>query len=182
MKITVRLAAIGLFIFCVCRAHAGEFHGIPVREALTLNEGINDIQVAGQTVRVIRAFVGTLTAHSYETYTSFVLPTHSAGTWARVLVDQPDGNSADLTTIESADSMVQSVAVFMRKGVLFAVQATKTGAVMPALYLDRSTVTFKVFRFNGNRDMARFTQEQRFESKEKYMNADDALKKEFFVD
>ncbi|WP_230939521.1 hypothetical protein, partial [Burkholderia vietnamiensis] len=83
-------------------------------------------------------------------------------------------------TVESADSTVQAIVMYRSGGALYAVQATKTGADAPDLYVKPAPVNFKVYRFNGNLDVARFKLTQTSRSKATYMNAGDALTKEFF--
>jgi hypothetical protein len=180
VKISAKIQAVFFTLF-VSVAYGAQLDAIPEKSELVLNNGITDVRVDGLTVRVVRAFVGTLTAHGYETYTGFVLPKKPAGTWLHILVDRPDSDSSDFTTVESADSTVQAIAMYMDDGALFAVQATKSGQTAPDLYLKASRVTFKVYRFNGNQDMARFKQKKVSESKSIYIDAGDALAKEFFV-
>ncbi|WP_196480882.1 hypothetical protein, partial [Burkholderia vietnamiensis] len=120
------------------------------------------------------------TAHSYDTFTSYVLPEKPGGTWLQIPVDQPDSSDSEFRTVESADSTVQAIVMYRSGGALYAVQATKTGADAPDLYVKPAPVNFKVYRFNGNLDVARFKLTQTSRSKATYMNAGDALTKEFF--
>ncbi|MGV2292993.1 hypothetical protein AAHK20_30090 [Trinickia sp. YCB016] len=166
---------------CFSGAHAADAAGhIPASAELRLVEGPTDVAFAGMTVRVVKGYVGTLTAHSYESFTSYVLPKTAGGNWLQILVDQPDSSDPELRTVESADSTVQAIAMYRSGDALYAVQATKSGAEAPDLYLKPETVTFKVYRFNGNLDVARFKLVQTSHSHAAYMNAGDALAKEFF--
>lgn len=180
MNIAARIAVIVLVALCMTGAEAADLQKPPARAELRLVDGSNDVAVNGLTVRVVKAYVGTLTAHSYKTFTSFVLPATAGGTWLHVLVDQPDSDLPDFRTVESADSTVQAVAMYRDNGALFAVQATKEGLSPPDLYLNAAYVIFRVYRFNGNLDMALFKQEKVFKSASMYVNAGDALAKEFF--
>lgn len=162
-------------------AHAADVTDhVPASAELRLIDGQNDVSLTGMTVRVVQGHVGTLTAHSYDTFTTYVLPGQAGGSWVQILVDQPDSSDPQLRTVESADSTVQAIAMYRSSGTLYAVQATKTGAEAPDLYLKPEMVTFKVYRFNGDLDVARFKLVQTLRSKTAYMNAGDALAKEFF--
>jgi len=166
---------------CLSRAYGADAVGhIPVSAELRLVDGQTDVPLAGMTVRVVKGHVGTLTAHSYDTFTSYVLPRGPGGAWLQILIDQPDSSDLQLRTVESADSTVQAIAMYRSGDVLYAVQATKGGAEAPDLYLKPETITFKVYRFNGNLDVARFKLVQTSRSKTAYMDASDALAKEFF--
>lgn len=180
MKIAARIAVIVLAALCMTAAEAADFQKPPAKAELRLADGSNDVTVNGLTVRVVKAYVSTLTAHSYETFTSFVLPATAGGTWLHVLVDQPDSDFPDLRTVESADSTVQAITMYRDNGALFAVQATKEGLSAPDLYLKAACITFRVYRFNENLDRALFKQEKVFKSASMYVNAGDALAKEFF--
>ncbi|AOJ16958.1 hypothetical protein [Burkholderia vietnamiensis] len=161
-------------------AHAADAGRIPANAEVKLVDGANDVTLAGMTVRVVKGYVGTLTAHSYDTFTSYVLPEKPGGTWLQIPVDQPDSSDSEFRTVESADSTVQAIVMYRSGGALYAVQATKTGADAPDLYVKPAPVNFKVYRFNGNLDVARFKLTQTSRSKATYMNAGDALTKEFF--
>ncbi|MFX1766900.1 hypothetical protein PWP93_30825 [Paraburkholderia sp. A1RI-2L] len=147
---------------------------------LKLVDGANDVTLDGMTVRVIKGYVGTLTAHSYETYVSYVIPKNPEGTWLQIPLEDRDGTTAELRTVESADSTVQAVAMYRSAGKLYAVVATKTGNKLPDLFLKPAPITFKVYRFNGNLNVARFKLEQTTSSKAAWLDAGDALNKVFF--
>ncbi|RQH01679.1 hypothetical protein [Paraburkholderia dinghuensis] len=176
----MKMVAVLCLALCFSGAHAAEVSQIPASVQLKLVDGPTDVPLAGMTVRVVKGYVGTLTAHGYETFTSYVLPGKAGGSWLQILVDQPEGSDSELRTVESADSTVQAIAMYRSNDALYAVQATKSGATAPDLYLKPEMVAFKVYRFNGNLDVARFKLVQTLRSKASYMNAGDALAKEFF--
>ncbi|MGC2960306.1 hypothetical protein ACPUET_10045 [Paraburkholderia graminis] len=161
-------------------AYGADTKSISANAELKLMNGANDVALAGMTVKVIKGYVGTLTAHSYDTFTSYVLPEKSGGTWLQIPVDQPDGSISQFRTVESADSTVQAVAMYRSAGTLYAVVATKNGGSPPDLYLKPAPIIFNVYRFNGSLDVARFKLQQTSSSKASYMDAGDALAKEFF--
>jgi hypothetical protein len=181
MNISTRIAVIAMFAACMCTASATDSRKPEEATRLRLVEGSNDVSAGGVTVRVIKASVSMLTAHSYETYTSFVLPSAPAGAWQQILVDQPDQDFPDFRTVESADSTVQAIALYRDRDTLYVIQATKEGLSPPDLYLKPAHVTFRVYRFNGNANIARFRQERLFHSVSAYKDANDALVKEFFA-
>ncbi|WP_431823329.1 hypothetical protein [Burkholderia sp. F1] len=176
----MRMIVVMCLAFCISGAKAADVSRIPASAELKLAEGQTDISLAEMTVRVVRGHVGTLTAHSYETLTSYILPGKGGESWLQILVDQPDSSEPELRTVESADSTVQAIAMYRSNGALYAVQATKSGAAAPDLYVKPAQITFRVYRFNGNLDVARFKLVQTFRSKTAYMDAGDALAKEFF--
>jgi hypothetical protein len=177
----MKIIAVLCLALCVSGVRAADIGRVPASAELRLTDGQTDIPLAGMTVRVIKGYVGTLTAHSYETFTSYVLPAKGGEKWLQILVDQPDSSDTDLRTVESADSTVQTVAIYRSDGALYVVQATKSGSTAPDLYLKPAPVVFKVYRFNGNLDIARFKLVQTLHSKAPYMNAGDALAAEFFT-
>jgi hypothetical protein len=176
----MRFVAILCLTLCFSRVYGAEAHPIPVNTQLKLADGANDVALTGMTVKVIKGYVGTLTAHSYDTFTSYVLPEKPGTTWLHITVDQPDGSISEFRTVESADSTVQAIAMYRAAGSLYTVVATKNGGSAPDLYLKPALITFKVYRFNGSLDVARFKLERTSTSKTAYMDAGDAMTKEFF--
>lgn len=172
--IAIACLALGL---CAMSAAAQE---VSASAKLKVADGANDVAIDGMTVRVIKGYVGTLTAHSYETYVSYVMPEKPGGTWLQIPLEDSDGATPELRTVESADSTVQAVAMYRSSGKLYAVVAAKTGNKFPDLYLKPAPVTFKVYRFNGSLDVARFKLERIVSSKTVWLDAGDALDKEFF--
>lgn len=181
MKISMRIAVIVTISACaVSNAWATSFRKPQKDTEIRLVDGSNEVSAGRVTVHIVKASVATLTAHSYETYTSFLLPSVPNGSWQHVLVDEPDRDFPDFRTTESADSTIQAIAMYRQRGALYVVQATKEGLTAPDLYLKAAHVTFRVYRFNGNADIARFGLEQQFKSVSTYKDAEDALAKEFF--
>ncbi|RDK03960.1 hypothetical protein [Paraburkholderia lacunae] len=176
----MKIVALLCLALCISGAYGADTKPVAANAELKLTDGANDVVLTGMTVRVIKGYVGTLTAHSYDTFTSYVLPEKSSGTWLQIPVDQPDGSISEFRTVESADSTVQAIAMYRSAGKLYAVVATKNGGSPPDLYLKPAPITFKVYRFNGSLDVARFKLEQTSSSKAAYMDAGDALTKEFF--
>ncbi|RAS27796.1 hypothetical protein [Paraburkholderia bryophila] len=176
----MKIVALLCLALCFSGAYGADTKPVPANAELKLSDGANDVALTESTVRVIKGYVGTLTAHSYETFTSYVLPEKSGGTWLQIPVDQPDGSISEFRTVEAADSTVQAVAMYRTAGTLYAVVATKAGGSAPDLYLKPASITFRVYRFNGSLDVARFKLERTSSSKAVYMNASDALTKEFF--
>ncbi|WP_233853289.1 hypothetical protein [Paraburkholderia sp. HD33-4] len=181
MKVLIRFAMLVVIAISAADARADDFVKPTVTAEIRLVDGFNDVATIGGTLRIVKAFVGTLTAHGYETYTSYLLPEKSGSAWQHVLIDLPDEDFPDFRTEESADSTVQAIAVYReRNGAVYVVQAAKSGLKAPDLYLKAAHVTFKVFRFNGNADVARFNQVAMFQSAAAYEDANDAITKEFF--
>ncbi|KWK83878.1 hypothetical protein WM16_31630 [Burkholderia ubonensis] len=173
------LAAIFMAL-CASAVHGEGLARILANDEVKLSSGVNSVSLKGMTVKVVKGYVGTLTAHSYDTYTSYAVADKSDGTWLQIPVDLPDGSMPDFRTVESADSTVQAIAMYKVDNALFAVQVTKEGNSPPDLYLKPTKVAFRVYRFNGNLDVARFKLERSFSSKASYMNAGDAIAAEFF--
>ncbi|RKR43591.1 hypothetical protein [Paraburkholderia sp. BL17N1] len=176
----MKIVAILCLAFCISAAYGADAKPIPAHAELKLMDGANDVALTGMTVKVIKGYVGTLTAHSYDTFTSYVLPEKPGGTWLQIPVEQPDSSSSEFRTVESADSTVQAIAMYRAADALYAVVATKNGGSPPDLYLKPAPIIFKVYRFNGSLDLARFKLERTSSSKASYMDAGDALAKEFF--
>ncbi|WP_143752240.1 hypothetical protein [Burkholderia sp. SRS-W-2-2016] len=181
------MKAITRFLFfvgiatCATGLRAEDFAKPPITSEIKLLYGSNDVPTNEGSLRIIKAAVGTSTAHGYETYTSFLLPKSSAEAWQQVLVDQPDQDFPSFRTEESADSSIQAIGIYRGlNGNIFVVQATKEGLSSPELYLKASHVVFKVFRFNENTDVARFKQVAKFQTEATYIDANYAIVKEFF--
>src|ERR1700744_3077761 len=102
----MKIVAILCLALCISGAYGADTQPIPANAKLKLMDGANDIALTGMTVKIIKGYVGTLTAHSYDTFTSYVLPEKSGGTWLQIPVDQPDGSVSQFRTAESADSNV----------------------------------------------------------------------------
>ncbi|MBB3260363.1 hypothetical protein F4827_005266 [Paraburkholderia bannensis] len=176
----MKYIAIVCLAFCLCAARVADAQDVNVSAEVKLVDGPNDIALDGVTVRVIKGYVGTLTAHSYETYTSYVMPEKQGGTWLQIPLEDSNGTTTELRTVESADSTVQAVSMYRSNGKLYAVVAAKTGDKFPDLYLKPAPVMFKVYRFNGSLDVARFKLERTISSKSEWMDAGDALNKAYF--
>ncbi|MBJ9678809.1 hypothetical protein [Burkholderia gladioli] len=166
---------------CMPFAQAADPHRVPAGAEVKLTEGTTDVALAGKTVRIVKGYVGSPTAHGYATLTSYLLPAKAGGTWLQIPVDLPDSTEPEFRTAESADSNVQAIAMYRLDGALYAVQAAKTGATAPDLYLKPEPVTLKVYRFNEDPDYARFKLVQTVRSQSTYLNASDALAREFFA-
>lgn len=180
MTIATKIFALLFVALCMSTASGVNLDAAPAKAEVQLAEGSSDISVGDKTVRVVRAHVGTSNAHSYETFTGFLLPRHSGDPWLHVMVDEPDGTRSDFRTVESADSTVQAIAIYRDHNRLFVVQATKGGIGAPDLYLKKTRVNFSVYQFNEDIDMPRFKRQKTLESTSTYLNAGDALTSEFF--
>jgi hypothetical protein len=181
VKILTLIVFFFSFAICSTGLRAEDFIKPSITSEIKLLDGYNDVRTNEGALRIIKAVVGTLTAHSYETYTSFLLPKNPVGAWQQVLIDQPDQVFPAFRTEESADSTIQAIAAYREpNGALCVVQATKEGLGAPDLYLKATRISFEVFRFNGNADVARFKQVAMFHSGATYVDANDALVKEFF--
>ncbi|WP_321951191.1 hypothetical protein [Paraburkholderia bannensis] len=176
----MKLFIIGCMVLGLVAGTVADAQEVSSGKRLQLIDGSNDIAVDGMTIRVIKGYVGTLTAHSYDTYTSYIVPKEHGGTWLQIPLEDADGTLPELRTVESADSTVQAVAMYRLQGRLYAVVASKSGNKLPDLYVKAAPVTFKVYRFNGNQDVARFELERTTHSKSAWMDAGDALDKAFF--
>jgi hypothetical protein len=182
MKTSIRIAAMVVAAAaCLSNAWATDFIKPRKNAEISLLDGNNDVVANGMTLRVIKAYVSTLTAHSYLTLTSFVLPAETNRVWRHVLVDQPDRDFPDFRTVESADSTVQAVAMYRDRGAIYVIEATKEGLAPPDLYLKAARVMFRIYRFNASTDVARFEQESVLQSVSMYVDANDALANEFFT-
>jgi hypothetical protein len=174
-KIITRIAFAAVFLVVFGSAGAATSES-----RIRLSNGITDVQSHGMKVRIVKATVPTSNAHTFDSYTSFILPREPNGEWLHILVDRPDGDSTDFRSVESADSNVQSIALYRGVDALFVVEARKTGLTPPALYLKKAKVVFTVYRFNGDLDYPRFVTERKGSSINEYLDAVDALDREFF--
>jgi hypothetical protein len=147
---------------------------------IVLFGGSNNLRVHGKQIRVIKASVQTADAHSFESYTSFVTANDQGGDWQHILVSNPDDDAESFRSAESADSNVQSIAMYQERNELFAVQARKTRLLPHDLYLKKAKVVFTEYRFNDDIDYPRFVRERTTESVATYLNASDAITNEFF--
>jgi hypothetical protein len=180
MRTTVKMAS-GLLLSL---AFLGSSIGAPFKPApdsapLQLKDGPNDIKVGDMTVRIIKAFVSNGTASSFDTYTLFVLPGKADEPWRQVTVPSNTGIGYNFRNYETGDSNIQSISFFQQGGQLFAVEAAKAGQV-PQVNLSKAGIDFQIFKFNQNWDIPKFDPEGVMHAKGKYMDAGDALTKEFY--
>lgn len=178
MPMPIRIARLAIFALFISRIAIAGDTTMPAR--LTLLNGSNDVQVHDLKLRVIRASVPTADAHSFESYTIFVVSGDQHARWQQVLVDNPGKEASNFRSTESADSNVQSIAMYSENRTLFVVQARKIGLKAPDLYLKETRIAFTVYRFNDDLDYPRFVHERTVDSTASFLNASDALEKEFF--
>ncbi len=148
---------------------------------LKLVDGVNDVRVGDMVVRIIKAYVSTLTASSFYTYTIFVLPKKNETQWLLVTAPLPNDVGYNLREYETGDSNIQSIYFYKDGDQLFAVQASKEGLSAPAINLKKTGVEIKIFKFNHNWDIPMFDPEGVMHTKSRYMNASDAVAHEFFL-
>ena len=151
----------------------------PGSAPLTLKDGVNDLKIGDMPVRIIKAFVSNGTASSFDTYSVFVMPAKQSERWLQVTVPNDTGIGFNFRTYESGDSNLQFVSFYQQGGKLFAVTALKTGQV-PEVNLKPAPVDFKVYSFNQDWDLPKFDNEGVMHAQSKYLNAEDALAKEFY--
>jgi hypothetical protein len=177
----MKIFTVGCLVLALIGGSVADAQEISAATRLRLVDGANDITLDRMTVRIVKGYVGTLTAHSYDTYTSYVVPQDRSGAWLQIPLEDPDNTALELRTIESADSTVQAIAMYRLQNRLYAVVATKSGNKLPDLYLKPAPVTFKIYLFNGNLDVARFKMERTIRSESVWTDAGDALDKVFFA-
>ena len=152
---------------------------VPARAEIKLHEGINDIKLAGKTIKIIKGYVFTGTAHSYSTFSVYV-PGVQRDYWLQALLDDKATDGMVMRNSEAAETSVRTVAFYKLDGHLYAVQATKTGLKAPELYNDKASVELRVSRFDENWEVPSFTRTSLRQTKDKYADAVTALEKEFF--
>lgn len=182
MKLKSKLAALAVSAICLALPAQGEnLAPVPAKAELKLVDGTNDIKTGDMVVRIVKAFVSNMTASSFNTYTLFVLPEKKETQWLLITNPSTGGIAYNFREYESGDSNIQSVAFFKNGDKLFAVQATKEGLPLPDLNLKKADVKIQVFKFNQDGDVPMFTPAGTMKAKARYMDASEALQKEFFT-
>jgi hypothetical protein len=181
MKLKNKLAVLAISLYVSVPAWAAGIGPVPAKAELKLKDGINDVKTGDMTVRIVKAYVSTLTASSHDIYTVYILPEKNATQWLLVTNPSGDGNEFNFWNSESGDSNRKSVTFYKDGDELYAVMAEKEALQVPANNLKKTDVKIRVFQFNQNWDVPMFNDAGEMKSKSRYMNASDALRKEFFV-
>jgi len=127
VKLRNKLAALAVSLFAVVPAWAAAVGPVPAKAELKLKDGINDIKTGDMVVRIVKAYVSDLTAHSHHVYTVYILPEKNETQWLLVTNPGGDGNEFNFWNSETGDSNRKSVSFYKDGDTLFAVQAEKEG-------------------------------------------------------
>jgi hypothetical protein len=152
----------------------------PARVELKIGNGVTDVKLDRSSLRIIKATVGTGTASDFDTYTVYLLPTRDGQPWMQVTTPSAKGMGYNFRTFQSGDANTQALAFYKRGDHLFAVQASKIGAPADAAGSRKTQFEFETFSFNGNDDIPMFDSEEKLRSTGKYVDATEALQREFF--
>jgi hypothetical protein len=191
MGTRAKFVSAALLSLCIGDLRAADIPAVPAKDEITLVSGYNDLQVDDMHLRIVKGVVGTLNAHSYTTYTTYVLPDKQGGQWMQVTVPGSRGDEDGLafTTIRSAESDSQDIAFYRQNGKLFGVQATRkltpTSLENTATEIARSNakpteIGLTILQFNQDWDVPMFNRRMTIESRGRYLNAGDAISKEIF--
>ncbi|WP_156397912.1 hypothetical protein [Duganella sp. Root336D2] len=162
-------------------AWAATVNPVAAKTELKLKDGVNDIKTGDMVVRIVKSYVSTATASSHNVYTVFILPEKNETQWLLVTNSAMDGDDFNFSNSESGDSNRRAVTFYKTSEGLFAVQAEKEGLGEPANNMKKTSVKIRVFQFNQNWDVPMFNGTGEMKSKARYMDASDALQKEFFI-
>lgn len=182
MKLKNKLAALAVSALCMTSpAWAATVGPVPAKTELKLRDGINDIKTGDMVVRIVKGYISTATASSHDIYTVYILPEKNETQW--LLVTNPSGDGYDVTfsNSESGDSNRRAITFYKDNDGLYAVQAEKEGLREPANNMKKTNVKIRVFQFNQNWDVPMFNNAGEMKSKARYMDAGEALQKEFFI-
>jgi hypothetical protein len=182
MNLNIKLATLAVSILCLSMpAWAENVTPVPAKAELKLVDGANDIKTGDMALRIVKAFVPNLTASSFYTYTVFVLPEKNETQWSLVTNPSTGGMSYNFREYESGDSNTQSISFYKSGDKLYAVQATKEGMPAPDINLKKADVKIRVYKFNQDGDVPMFNAVGTMQTKARYMDASEALHKEFFA-
>lgn len=182
MKLKNKLAALAVSaLFLGMPAWAGNIGPVAAKAELKLKDGINDIKSGDLVVRIVKAYVSNATATSHEIYTVFIMPGKNETQWLLVTNPSGDGDEFNFWNSENGDSNRQAIAFYKEGDDIFAVQAEKEGVSPSGADLKKTDIKIRVFQFNQNGDVPMFNTAGEFKPKSRYMNAREALRKEFFV-
>lgn len=171
-----------LVVQCLAmQANAEAIKPVGAKAELKLIDGVNDIKAGDMVIRIIKGYVGTLTASGFDTYTVFVLPKKNGDQWLQVTTPDSKAIGYNLRTYESGDSNIQSISFYKDGGQLFAIQAAKEGLSAPDINLKKTNVEIRVLKFNQNWDVPMFDPEGTMHTKSRYMDASEAVAHEFFL-
>jgi len=182
MKLKSKLAALAVStLFLAMPAWAANIGPVPAKAELKLKDGINDIKCGDLVVRIVKAFVSNATASSHDIYTVYIMPGKNETQWLLVTNPTGDGNEFNFWNSETGDSNRQAIAFYKDGDNVFAVQAEKEGLSQPGINTKKTEIKIRVFEFNQNGDVPMFNTAGEMKTKARYMNAGEALRKEFFV-
>lgn len=147
---------------------------------LKLVYGVNEIKAGNLFLRIVRAQVGTLSASDFDTYTVYLIPEKTGEPWLHVTTPAAKGIGYNLRNYETGDANTQAVAFYRNDNRIYAVQATKVGPEADAKGSVKTLFDFNIFVFNNNEEVPMFNNEGATRSKSHYVDAREALKREFF--
>lgn len=181
MTLNRKLIATAFSLCLLMPAWAAAVDTAPASAVMKLKDGINDIKTGDMVVRIVKAYVSTMTATSHDIYTVYILPEKKDTQWLLVTNPSGDGNEFNFWNSESGDSNRKAVEFYKQGDSLYAVLAEKEGLQTAGVNTKKTDVKIQVFQFNQNWDVPMFTKAGEIKTKSRYMNASEALKKEFFV-
>ncbi len=154
---------------------------VPASTELKLGEGINDVNIGAMTVRIIKGYMGDLTANSYTTYTVFIVPSKKGEPWQHIWSSDLNGDGLTWRTSEAADANLRAVSFYKQAGQLYAVQAVKVGLPPSEIKMNKASVELRVSKFNQDQDVPMFDFQGTLRSRAKYQDAAEGLAKEYFT-
>lgn len=147
---------------------------------LKLAYGPNEIKAGSLVLRIVRAQVGTLSASDFDTYTVYLMPEKTGEPWLHVTTPASKGIGYNLRNYETGDANTQAVSFYRNDNRIYAVQATKVGPEADANGSVKTLFDFNVYIFNNNEEVPMFNTESATRSKNRYVDAREALQREFF--
>lgn len=142
--------------------------------------GVNTVKLGKLSLRIVKGMVGTGTASSFDTFTLYLVQAAPGEAWMQVTAPGQKGIGYNFRNYESGDANMQSIGFYVEAGHLYAVQATKVGAAADANGSRKTPFDFEVSRFNEDEDIPMFNGERKLRSKGQYVDAHEAVTREFF--
>ncbi|QJE02030.1 hypothetical protein HH212_20065 [Massilia forsythiae] len=142
--------------------------------------GVNTVKLGKLSLRIVKGMIGNGTASSFDTFTLYLVPAAPGEAWMQVTAPGQKGLGYNFRNYESGDANMQSIGFYVEANHLYAVQATKVGAAADANGSRKTPFDFEVSRFNEDEDIPMFHSERKLRSKGQYVDASEAVAREFF--
>lgn len=181
MKYCFQLAgALLLATAALSTSTAATTYAIPADAEIQLKYGTNEVRTGDMVLHIVKSFVGTLTASGFDTYTTFVLPDKTSERWLMVTSPADKGIGYNFRNYETGDANLRAVSFYKEGGRLFVVAAERENATTTEARMKKGGVVFQIYKFNGDWDMPQFDLDGSIRARQQYLDAADALKKEFY--